>query len=83
MNACHQLLLFFGKYLVIVLLNYKSIVLFFAESLFMKPELLSFSYSFIFLVVEFPLMLPRPPSLDMYNVLRELNREQEVVDTIF
>ena len=33
-----------------------------------------------YLLAEFPLMLPRPPSLDMYNVLRELNGEQEIVE---
>ena len=72
-----------------MLLNYINIVLFlFAESLFMKQELLSFFIFhffsfFFFFFVEFPLMLPRPSSLGMYNMLCELNEEQEVVGTNF
>ena len=47
---------------------------FFPESWFIEQE-----FFFFFFWVEFPLVLPNL-GLDMYNALRELNGEQEIVE---
>ena len=46
---------------------------------FLNHDSLNKSFFFFFFWVEFPLVLPNL-GLDMYNALRELNGEQEIVE---